>query len=191
MATISRLRIGWTGAGATGGGVTTLYSSQSNPSALAAASRAFFQAMNGSLPDTLTLTWQGSGDTIDDATGTINGTWSHTAPDPVNGGNTGDWAAGVGMRVNWLTNGIVRGRRVRGTTFVLPLATSYYNTAGGIDAATVSAVFGLAEDLIETTDANLVIWSRPSTSGGSDGDSHAVVAPFVPSTVTWLRSRRT
>lgn len=181
----------WSGAAVVGGGLSTFYSSNSNAATLAAAVRTFFSNVVFLFPDDLTIAVQGGGDTIEDSTGAINGSWTMTPPSQVVGTGTANYAMGVGGRVRWATNGITRGRRVKGTTFLVPFTVNNYSGDGTIDGATLTAVQSAVDVLAAADSGSLRIWSRPSTSGGSDGASHAVTAGTFVDSVSWLRSRRT
>lgn len=191
MATLARLRYVWSGTGIVGGGVSTFYSSNSDPATLNAAIRAFFLANNGLFPSSVSIIPPGSGDTIESTTGVLNGSWSMTAPALVVGAGSGSWAAGVGLRVVWNTAGITRGRRVRGSTFLVPLTTAFYDTNGNIADATWLNVQNSAETLRAADGGSMRIYSRPSAPGVGDGVAHPITSARVPDVVSWLRSRRT
>lgn len=188
MGSISRLRVSWTGGGVIGGGVSTFYfagADGANPGAV----RSFFNASPLLFPASVTITVPNNGDVIENTTGDLVGTWtSGGALAPVSGTNTGDFAMGVGMRVRWLTAGIVAGRRVNGSTFLVPIASGIFDTDGTLDGATVTAEKTAADALVAAAPA-LCVWSRPTPSRA--GSSHLVMSTQVPDKVSWLRSRRT
>jgi hypothetical protein len=141
------------------------------------------------LPTGLTIQVANSGDDIDDAAGNLIGTWSSTpAPALVTGTGSGQWAEGVGLRIVWNTNGIHAGKRVRGSTFMVPTVSAAFEGGGGLVAATQSQFQTAATTLIASA-PSLVIWSRPSSTLA--GESNAIVSATVPDAVSWLRSRRT
>lgn len=185
------MRVEWSGTAVVGGGVSTFYSSNSAPGTILAAIRAWFLSFNGALPTGVSIVFPSSGETIDDTTGTINGVWTATAPDVVVGQDADPYAAGVGMRVVWNTAGITRGRLVRGATYIVPLSADFYDTNGSIDGTLVSNMQTATDTLIAADSGSLRVWSRPSTSGGSDGASHAITSATVVDAVSWLRTRRT
>lgn len=97
------------------------------------------------------------------------------------------------MRVKWFTGGIVHGRMVQGSTFIVPLMTTAYETDGTLTSAVTSNASTAANTLISATDT--VIWSRPFPGSTGNparaGSSHAVIAATIPDKVSWLRTRRT
>ena len=190
MATLSRIRVSWSGSGIVGPGVSTFYSSNSAPGTFLAALRSYFQSLNGAFPNDVTIDFPASGETINDATGEINGTWTATQPDPVVGQDSGAFAMGVGYRQVWNTAGITRGRLVRGSTYLVPLAASFYENNGLIDSTLVNNTISSGETLLAADSGSMRVWSRPTASSGTNGTSHAVTSTSVNNRVSWLRSRR-
>lgn len=188
MTNLARLRVTWEGAPVTGGGLSTFYFDAADTGA-ADAVFDFFNSAPLLYPSGLTITVPSSGDIIFDQTGGLIGTWS----DPGTGGsvagtNTGDFFAGVGLRVTWPTDGIFRGRRVVGSTFLCPIAAAISDTSGTIDSATITALTTAATALA-TSGPDFRIWSRPV--GITAGESNSIVEAIVPDKTSWLRSRRT
>jgi len=192
MADIARVRFVWSGTPLVGGGVSTFYTSNLAPATFTTAVRTFLAACGGLFPAGTTITPPSGGELIDENTGALSGVWTMTPGAALSGsGGAGAYAAGVGMRVRWNTAGVTRGRRVRGTTYLLPAMASTYQSDGTIADSNVALVQTAADTLVAADSGSMRIWSRPSTSGGSDGASHAVTSSTVPDAVTWLRSRRT
>lgn len=191
MATISRIRFEWIGTTTVGGGVSTFYSSNSDGSALAGAARSFFVSLVTLLPTGTVIRCPSGGETLDDVTGAVNGVWSMTPGADVIGTQDGKYAAGVGMRVVWNTAGITRRRRVRGSTYLVPLASMLYQADGTIDGPSVAAAQAAATTLAAADGGSMRIWSRPQTATSGDGASHAVLSASAVDKVSWLRTRRT
>jgi len=188
MADMKRLRVAWTGSGVTGPGVSTFYSTAVGVVGMADDVEAFFGAAPLLFPANVTITIPSGGDLIESTTGALSGSWN----DPGTGGtvqgtNSGDYAQGVGMQVRWRTDGIVGGRRVVGSTFIVPIPGANFNTDGTLDNADVTAMTTRATTLIGAMDG-FVIWSRPIP--GRAGVASAVVSASVPDRPSWLRSRR-
>lgn len=190
MPTLSRVLVGMAGAGAVGGGVSTFYTSNSDPTAFYTAVRAFFVTAAASLASGSTLVFYGSGDTIDESSGEINGSWSMTKPANVLTSGSSNWAAGVGCRVVWSTSGITRGRRVKGSTFLVPLGGNLYDGLGSIADGTVTALQTAATTLAAADSGSMRIYTRPNAKLGTVGKANAVTGASVPDAVSWLRSRR-
>lgn len=189
MATRSKVQVVLSGAGVVGGGVSTFYTSTGDEDALLAALEDFYAVVAPNAPDDVTFSFPASGVTINDATGDVNGSWTGTSSiTPFSGSVTTGFQQGVGARVLWDTAGFRGGRHVVGTTFLVPLASGAYTTAGLLASANAAAFDTAAETLLAT--APLYIVSRP-TAALPVGASNIVIGARVPLEVTWLRSRRT
>lgn len=149
----------------------------------------FFDGIKARFPSGLTWTIPGAGDSIDDATGAIDGFWTASGGGAVAATGTpgARYAAGAGARVRWRTDGLRNGRRVVGTTFLVPLISDQYDASGTIDDPALASIQSEANTLAAL--GAMLIWSKPSP-GGSDGASHTVVSATVPDRATSLRSRR-
>ena len=189
MAGIARLRVQWAGSPVTGPSISTFYSNASGGVGLADAVLDFFDATKTLFPFNLQWTVPSNGDVIQDTTGDLTGTWSS----PGEGGTVttsgaANWTQGVGTRIVWNTAGLFHGRRVKGSTFLVPLWSGAYEGAGNITAATISTLQSAGNALI-AAHPDLVVWSNPR--GGSDGEVNVISSCTVPDAVSWLRSRRT
>ena len=191
MANISRIRCTQSGAGTVGPTVATFYVRDSIEVLNAADFLAFFDSFKAFYSTQVTWTVPGSGDTLNDATGELTGTWGSSGGGSVSGTNTDQWAMGVGARLVWNTNGIFSGRRVRGATFITPLPVTKYAGAGMIGSDVQTALNTAGAGLITATNNALVIWSRPNNAAKDNGESNVVTSAQCPDLVSWLRSRRT
>lgn len=188
MASIVRLRITWSGTPVVGGGLTVLHFAAGSTTGPGAA-LSFFDGIKGLIPSGVTITIPNAGDTIDELTGEIDGVWTASGGGTVNSaGGANPYAQGVGARVVWVTDGITRGRRVRGSTFVVPLITGSYDTDGTLSGTAVGALGTVAGNLASV--AAFGVYTRPQ-SGTSNGAFHDVLTSITPDRVSWLRSRRT
>lgn len=189
MAVLNRIRVSWTGfPGAPG--LSTFYNVSGTAPVPVAAIRQFFQDLNAFLRSNTTITVHADGDDIDDADGTLSGSWAHTpAPAAVTGSaSTGVYAAPAGAVVNWVTGGIVNGRRLRGKTFIVPLATGAFDSDGSLGAFRTTLL--TAANTLLTSAPGLAVWHRPSAPGAVDGSSALITSASVPDLVAVLRSRR-
>jgi len=149
----------------------------------------FFTAIRTAFPPGITWVIAGSGDTIDVDTGELDGTWAETSDATQTSAATGVFALGVGARVTWRTSGIRNGRRVQGSTFLVPLAALAYQSDGTIATDPLAVLNGAADALVTASTTNMVIYSRPVDA--LPGQANTVFASSVPDHVSWLRSRRT
>lgn len=95
--------------------------------------------------------------------------------------------------VQWFTNGIVNGRKVRGRTFVPGMMEA--NNSGGLPTGTIDSALQTAANTLIATAPFLVVWSRP-VSGEEPGTvarvgtAHNVLSSNVWAQWAVLRSRR-
>ena len=198
MANLARLRVDLTGSAVVGPSVMTFYQDSAHVG-LPAAVLTWLNAIKANLPPSLTLTVPGGGDIITDSTGALSGTWSDGGGGTVTGTGVGGFAIGVGARVVWGTSGIVGGRRVRGTTFLVPLMGGTFDSTGRMQPATVTSLNTPTQAFLTSMGGNLLIWSRPRparTVGGVTiparaGSSHAALDATIKTNPSTLRSRRT
>nr|CRY96854.1 hypothetical protein [uncultured prokaryote] len=189
MATLARIRVAWSGSGVTGAGVSTFYSNDSDPAVLRTALVTYFGVWKDLVPTVINWTTPTSGDTIDSATGEINGAWTGGTASTITGTLAGQgYAQGVGVRAVWNTAGIVGGRRVRGTTFMVPVSSGVYDSDGTIKSTNLVTMQGAATGLVTDASGTLVVYSRPAP--GRAGTSSVVTSGTVPDKVSWLVSRR-
>jgi hypothetical protein len=150
--------------------------------------RTFYDAVKGLFPSNVTVQVPQSGDLINSTTGGLAGTWTSAFNASVTGTAAGVYAAPAGAVVRWLTDGIVAGRRLRGRTFLVPLAATAYQTDGSLLGTTVTNIQAAAQALVTAETANLGVWHRPV--GGAGGSWSPVVSADVPDRAAILRSRR-
>lgn len=189
MANLARVRCIWGGLTVTGGGVSTHYFAESG-SGWTADLITFYEAIKGLLPTGTTISVPGQGDLIDVATGEISGAWTDTAANTVVSNVAGGFASGTGCRIQWFTAGIRNGRRVVGSTFIVPLLASSYMTDGALQASVRTTLQNAAQSLLTDSSQVMHVYSRPHKDQ-ADGQTQEVTSPLAPNKVSTLRSRRT
>lgn len=172
----------------TGGGLSTFYFKEAASGFVADVS-AFFDAVKGVIAGATTIRIPGSGDLIDEGSGVLSGTWNDGSTTTIVSTGGGQWAQGVGARIRWNTAGITSGRRVRGSTYLVPITVGQYDGSNGLVPAAVTAMDAAADALVTAQLDDFVIWTRPRP--GVVGKSSAVLSADAPDTVSWLRTRRT
>lgn len=152
--------------------------------------RGFFSSIRNRLPSPVTITVGQEVAILDEVSGELLGySDAEEAPSPVNGAVSSSYAAPVGAVVSWNTDTVNRGRRVRGRTFVVPLADAVYANDGSLTSAALSDIQDAAEFLLGDGEGpNLVVWSRPRDGAG--GVAAPVTSYRVPDLAAVLRSRR-
>lgn len=153
--------------------------------------QALFAAWTSVLPDDVTVSFDSEITEVDTASGELVAAFPVTPGTPVTGVNTGVWAAGAGFRVVWSTGDIRLGRRVRGSTFIVPVhAASFTNTgkpgpnsSDDVVTAAQACVNGLSTD-----GTPMVVYSRPKP--GLPGAVSLVDKASVSSVAATLRSRK-
>lgn len=189
MATLQRVVVQWAGNGVVGSAVNVLhYSGSEGGVPDVAAIRAAYANLIPSLGSGTQILVPGSGDVIEDTTGELVGSWTATTPATVVGTGGGSIAAGVGACIGWATGGIVNGRRLRGRTFLVPMAAGGYDTDGTLGGGSLLVAQQCAGGLMAA--GPLGVWHRPTTVGGSDGTSYGVTSYKVRDKVAFLSSRR-
>lgn len=189
MPTLLRLRVTWTGTPVVGTGLSTFYFLETASSGASGSVKAFFTAVKATFPSGITWTIPASYDAIDAATGTLLSGGSFTGSGTETSGTVGsNFTQGAGGRVVWNTNGIFRGRRVRGSTFMCPLVHDYWEGASAISSVATGNWASAAAALI-AAEPTLAIYSRHV--GGTAGAGNVVTSATIPDKTSWLRSRRT
>jgi hypothetical protein len=116
-----------------------------------------------------------------------------TVPASITGTGASTFPAGVGARLNWKTATVSGRRMLKGSSYLVPMATASYASNGGVQASITTALTTAGTNYIAAmTAANLVavIWHRPpkhTTSGGLVGPITGLSVPLTPA---GLRSRR-
>lgn len=188
MALLYRMRVAWSGSPIVGPGLSTFYF-ENVLSSYPTDVLALYTAIRSYVPVGVTWSVPNAGDVIDEETGVLTGAWSTGTAGTETSTGVGGFAQGVGARIAWHTATIRGGRRVRGSTFLVPLRSGAYDTAGTIDSTILTALRTAAQTLLTATAADQRIWSQPRPN--LVGAGVPIVAVQVPDTVSWLRSRRT
>lgn len=198
---IGLVRVDWAG-GPGGSGLTTIaVNAGADGSALTAAVGgavcgavdAWVQTWDAIIPSAYTRKVRREIDVFDTATGKLAWTVPSTGTSSTRTGTaTGAYAAGVGCRVVWLTGQVRNGRRVKGSSFIVPLSTGSYEADGTISQTTFNFLTNSSAGMISglsSAGAPMMVWHRPR-SGVADGAAFQVSGYSLPDKVSWLRSRR-
>jgi hypothetical protein len=157
-----------------------------------------YTALKNYVPTGMTWTIPNIVDVLEVETGTLIGT---AAPggggSVVSSGGAVDYKPGVGIRMRWATGGIVGGRRVTGTTFLVP-STSQEIPNGVVQGTTVSTIGAAMNAYIANAGFVPGVWSKPVEADPThvppidhrDGAISEILSGSVSPQITWLRSRR-
>ena len=197
MANIDRVRVALTGFPG-GPGVATMYG-LSGPALFP-----FVVALWGHLavvmPPDVSIRVEPSGDTINDADGTLTGGWSIAPVTGVVGAAAGAYAAPAGACITWLTSDILDHHRVKGRTFVVPLGLANYEADGTLTSGTATGLATAGAEFVTGTAGNAVVWHRPRKARAATltlparvarvGGHAIITGSRVADKVAVLRSRR-
>lgn len=201
MPPIMRVKLRWSGF--TGGpGYSNFFyrdRSSGDPSVTTANDAAtlvdnFGSFLQSRIPIGVNLAVQGDVEVVEETTGQLEEILNITPPAARQGtAPAAPYSAASGAVVTWRTAGVRNGRRVRGRTFCVPLASTSYDNDGTLSAAFLTAIntnLSGTAFLANTNSAILGIYARPSAPGASDGAWFQVNGFSVPDKVAVLRSRR-
>lgn len=199
MVEIAKISVNWTGFNGAPG-YTNLYFRDFETSGLdqaiidgsVAKVESWVSSIQTRVPNTVTLQVQQTVPIIESTTGTLvrfmNAT---TAPAARVGSGTGAYSAAAGACVNWYTDGVRNGRRVRGRSFIVPLAGSALATDGTIDNTQLTGLRSASTTMAAVGGTgDLGVWARPTGPGATDGVWYSVTSVTVPDKTAVLRSRR-
>lgn len=148
-----------------------------------------FAGMAAALPSSVRIEIDQDAVVLDSDTGVAQEFVSMDAIDDVSGQTNDDFAGPVGAVVTWRTNDLRNGRRIRGRTFLVPLASVCFESDGTLDSTWRDTINDFAEDIRgDAGEGDFGVWSRPVN--GSGGVFASVVAHSVPDMAAVLRSRR-
>lgn len=203
MVTIARVRTTWSGFNG-GPGYTNLFFrdfsdggsglSDITVAAATAAStrvRAFWAAISNYFPNDVRFQVDSVVDVLEDSNGILVDSLTVPPLEAIEGQQPGAYSAAAGAVITWNTPSIRAGRRIRGRTFLVPLAGVSFDNSGGVLPAAVADITAAATTLSDTGGVpDLGVWARPSAKGASDGQWAVVTGLRVPNKSAILRSRR-
>lgn len=153
--------------------------------AVSTAIRTWFQGMQSTIPDDVTISFPSEVQEKDQATGALLDIVAITPAATVTGSFSSSYPANSGTVTKWSTGLVVNGRRLNGRTFLVPRA-GCFTVNGNVDGTVITADATRNATLITalTTAGNpLGVWSR---TGGTIREVTSGATLVRPST---LRSR--
>lgn len=189
-----RLRLVWTGFNGAPG-YSILHFDTGSTGAAAGAQQAadmcktFLTAIRANFNQVVKIRPESSAEVINEDTGQITDIVSLTPPAEEAGAATAGFSGVSGAVVHWTTDGFKNGRRVRGKSFLVPLASTAYDADGTLTSGAITSITTAANALIANNfTTNLVVYSRPTN--GTGGAKFDVTGVRVPDKAAILRSRR-
>lgn len=151
---------------------------------------AFFEALDVLLPSVVDIDVDQEVAFFDEVTGELIGYENaSTVPETIPGTAATAYSAPSGAVINWSTDTVARGRRLRGRTFIVPIASTWYENNGTLVANAIGNLSNAADALIgDGSGPQSVIWSRPRN--GADGSIGPITGYRIPDMAAVLRSRR-
>jgi hypothetical protein len=156
----------------------------------ALAVRQFFMDFGSQLADGWTGMVDTEVDIFDMQTGALTNVRSVASQTALTGSGGAQGPAPVGLCVKWATADIVKGRRLSGRTFIVPMALTAFERDGTISPGVVTMLQAAGTKLAVTSGAPLVVWHRPVGHPGTGGSASRVTSASVKDQVAVLRSRR-
>ena len=198
MTQIGRLKINWTGfIGAPG--YTNLYFRDFSEGDLTQAMADGFttrvdtwlDAWVSTLPSTVSILVDPTIDVVNAETGELED-FMTVAPDTARvGSGAGTYAGPAGICVNWSTNGIRHGRRIRGRTFMVPITSAAMQSDGTVATASLTALRSATTTFLAVGATGVHgVWSRPTVAEPSGGQWASTTAFTINDKIAVLRSRR-
>lgn len=155
--------------------------------------RTAFQTINRYIPDDITLNFPAEFVRVDARTGQTTEFLNLVPPASVVGGVSGGWAAGAGARLVYATDTVARGRRVRGATYLVPMASSVFGTNGQVTPTVIGEVTSAWQQFIADATAagtHLGVLSRPISGEPGTGFFARVTGVAVSPRAATLRGRK-
>lgn len=148
-----------------------------------------FGDIRGIIPSDVTLTVESEIAIIDSDSGEIVGVTDVDSKLVGGVSASGGYSGPSGAVVNWRTNDYRFGRRIRGRTFLVPLASSVYQDDGSLTSDALRDLRDFGSAMVSGgSDPEFGVWSRPRD--GEGGVFASVVSSNVPDMSAVLRSRR-
>lgn len=188
-------RVQWSGGSITGPGVSVHHgrieaAGTAGQAAIDLANRCrvLWDGLKTFVPTGITWSFPGEVTELDTATGQLEDVHPiNVLADVVSSGSNSSWAKPAGGRIDWLTEVVVGGRRLKGRTYVVPLSGAQYDAQGSLTPACISGLVAAASAYRDggvTDEMQPSVWSRRH---GVQGD---ITNVRVPDRVSILTSRR-
>ena len=122
---------------------------------------AMWGTFSNNMPTDVIITPERTGDTIEDTTGAITGSWVGGVVTAHQGANAGAYAAPAGAVVTWLTSTVLDRHRLHGRTFIVPCGNGAFTAGGGLTGGAQASFQAAATQFVLEQNASAVVWHRP------------------------------
>lgn len=151
--------------------------------------KTFLNGIVSFIPTGITLTIQPTAEAHTDAGILTDIVAIGSPPSAATGSATGKYTGGGGAVIHWITGAIHLGHKVRGRTFLVPLAGSAFDTNGTIDNTALLSLRGAADALVAST-PKLAVSSKKPPDGSGAVLTTVVVSAVINDKAAIMRSRR-
>lgn len=152
---------------------------------------ALLTAMRTRIPTTVITGVSPTIEAIEETDGSLQGFWTGSPAAPAGGGGGSAYSAPSGACISWYTSTVRNNRRIRGRTFIVPLATSAYEADGSLLGTFLTAMNTALTAFVGTgAAADAGVWARPSGPGATDGQWALTTSFRLPDKAAILTSRR-
>lgn len=198
MAPILKVKIKWSGFAGAPGYTNLFFDDATGPPTQTTADNAKLKAgnfcsyINSLLPIETSVQVQTDVEVIEETNGEMVNVFNVATHTPVQGtAPSAPYSAASGACISWRTAGVRNGRRVRGRTFLVPLANSAYQSDGTLSSSAITSLTTNLNSFLSTSGpATFGVYCRPTSKEATDGIFHATLGFTVPDRVAVLRSRR-
>lgn len=191
---IYRVKTTWTGFTGAPGYTFLHFDAPTEPTTAGAkavydAAASFFSGISSQVTTAIKFDVSTEVEILEQTTGQMIDVLAVTGTSTITGIMGGGFSSSTGACVTWETGEIKNGRRVRGRTFLVPLASANYDTDGTLTAAGLTDLRNAATALAGGG-FSFGIFSRPSAPGASDGSFHTVTSGRINDKTAILTNRR-
>jgi hypothetical protein len=164
-----------------------------------------FAGLVNYLPNDVTIQVEATGDSIDSSTGALVGSWSAAPSAALTGVGGANYSAVSGGLIKWGSSTYLSGRRLRGHTYLVPMADAMYDTTGELNSGTITGIDAILATFVGYFPGAVMLWQRPRPAAAAYTDRRGTVHPAIVARgggfgpidsgicrglVTMLRSRR-
>lgn len=149
-----------------------------------------FTAFAPMLPSTVKIQVPASGPQINPLTGDQTGVWTTSSHPQISGAAGGKYSAASGACITWVTGVFIRGRRVRGRTFIVPLESGCYAPDGTIDDGTRTIMNTAVAAFVTATSPGLSVYVRNRPGHSDEGQACEILSGNIRDRIAILTTRR-